>query len=548
LAPGVVLTQESVAPPAGPLLVNILRVDLKTPGVRICAELGRDVVLTDEAAKGREAIGSLAARHNAVAAINADFFPYTGDPLGIAIRNGELLSEPMAQRVAFGITAGGLARFDTLLPVGTLTSADGTMFALNGINRPLAKDEIILLTPAYGNRTRVANNGVQVIFQNIPSPIRAGQEYTVITGDVQPGDPNAPIPASSAVLTAGGAGAEWLRAHVKLGDTIRLRIDLAPNPLPAGPPRGDLASRSASLRGRIQKSEWADVEQAVGGGPWLVREGKVAVDGVEEGFSPADFTGKRHPRTAVGVTSTGEVLLVTVDGRRDTSKGFTLPELATYMIGLGAINAINLDGGGSTSMVATSGYVNMPSDGEPRAVADALVVYANVPAVTETTDPPLTLIAGEKAILTGPKGPDGQPIADPVWGTLEGKGFVTMNGEITSTKAGSITAIATVGSARVRISVTIQAGPPSKIKATLTASPNNPPDRNMVSARIVDAYDNPIVGATVEISATRGVVDGTPATTDKDGRVQAEVVWDTDKGRSATVRCGQLSAVTVKAK
>src|SRR2546421_9839516 len=72
LAPGITYTQETTAPPAGPLLINVLRIDPKAPGVRIQAQLGRDVVFTDEPAKGREAVGALAARHGALAAVNAD--------------------------------------------------------------------------------------------------------------------------------------------------------------------------------------------------------------------------------------------------------------------------------------------------------------------------------------------------------------------------------------------------------------------------------------------------------------------------------------------
>src|SRR5947208_2170330 len=95
LAPGVVYMQETIAPPVGPLLINVLRIDPKTHGIRIQAQLARDVVLTDESAQGREAVGALAARHGALAAVNADFFPFTGDPLNIAIRDGELVSESM---------------------------------------------------------------------------------------------------------------------------------------------------------------------------------------------------------------------------------------------------------------------------------------------------------------------------------------------------------------------------------------------------------------------------------------------------------------------
>src|SRR5438045_718111 len=79
--------------------------------------------------------------------------------------------------------------------------------------------------------------------------------------------------------TARGRAAEWIRQHVKAGDKLRLRFDFYLNPLPVGTPRGVLESR-AGFRGRPASPVWSDVEQAVGGGPWLVKDGKPAVDGV----------------------------------------------------------------------------------------------------------------------------------------------------------------------------------------------------------------------------------------------------------------------------
>src|SRR2546422_8355994 len=83
LSPGVTLVQETWTSTAGPTVANVLRVDLKRPGVHVQTAIAREVILTDEPAKGREALGALASRHHALAAINGDFFPFTGDPLGI---------------------------------------------------------------------------------------------------------------------------------------------------------------------------------------------------------------------------------------------------------------------------------------------------------------------------------------------------------------------------------------------------------------------------------------------------------------------------------
>ncbi len=104
-------------------------------------------------------------------------------------------------------------------------------------------------------------------------------------------------------------------------------------------------------------------------GPLLVREGRsLVVDGVDlEGFSAgrrqfdSDITRGRHPRAALGVGS-GLVWAVACDGRSDEDAGMTLAELADYMVRLGVESAINLDGGGSTSLVLGGQLVNRPRD------------------------------------------------------------------------------------------------------------------------------------------------------------------------------------------
>ena len=120
----------------------------------------------------------------------------------------------------------------------------------------------------------------------------------------------------------------------------------------------------------------------MGGGPRLLRGGRVAVTAKAEGFAPPQapaFYGTfvaARPRTLAGVRADGKLLLVTVDGRRPGwSAGMTLPEAARLMRSLGARDAVNLDGGGSTAMTVRGEVVNRPSDrtGE-RPVSDG--VYA----------------------------------------------------------------------------------------------------------------------------------------------------------------------------
>jgi hypothetical protein len=122
--------------------------------------------------------------------------------------------------------------------------------------------------------------------------------------------------------------------------------------------------------------------QIVGGGPQLLVRGRVRVGSSAEGFRPlsapwfyGSFVAARQPRTLAGVRRDGSLLLVTVDGRAPGwSTGVTLFEAARVMRSLGARDALNLDGGGSSAMAVRGRTVSRPSDGLERAVSDALVV------------------------------------------------------------------------------------------------------------------------------------------------------------------------------
>ena len=120
---------------------------------------------------------------------------------------------------------------------------------------------------------------------------------------------------------------------------------------------------------------------------WVLVTGPLLIqDGVRSRLLPRSFVDNRHPRTAVGVTNE-KLLLITVDGRHSKAKGMTLPELQDFLSSLGCIQAINLDGGGSTTMWlnidSTMGVVNCPSDNRKfdhkgeRKVANALVLLSN---------------------------------------------------------------------------------------------------------------------------------------------------------------------------
>ena len=170
------------------------------------------------------------------------------------------------------------------------------------------------------------------------------------------------IPADGSVLTGTGEAADWLRAHARPGTRLRVHTQL----------RGE--------RSALPLAPGLDV---VNGGPRLLRNGRLDITAAAEGFDhPTDpgfyyaFGLRRNPRTMAGVTRDGRLLLVAVDGRAPGySAGLNFEEEAAVMLALGAVNAVNLDGGGSTTMTVRGNIVTRPSDatGE-RPIADAIVV------------------------------------------------------------------------------------------------------------------------------------------------------------------------------
>jgi hypothetical protein len=207
------------------------------------------------------------------------------------------------------------------------------------------------------------------------------------------------------------------------------------------------------------------MEQAIGGGPWLVQNGVVAVDWKEQKFQLADFVEKLHPRTAVGVTEDGILMLVTVDGRQAVSQGVSLFQLAEIMKKLGAKNAMNLDGGGSTTMTIGGAIVNTPSDGKLRPLANGLLVFADVAPVplVETYHIEPNPATGNNFKLgdlqtfrvVDEAGTPISPDVPIVWGTEEGRGFVSQTGHFVAFRTGMVNVVAVIGGKKLKVPVTV---------------------------------------------------------------------------------------------
>ena len=323
-----------------PMLVNVARITAGAP-VSLRAVLSNDRVAEDGARL--ETTSRMCARAHCLLGINADFAGVGTDaPLGAFVTDRELLRSPSSTHHQLSLTADGKLTDQTLAWKGQLKTTDLQDMFFDGVNVDRAPGKIVLYTPAFGPTTKTAVPGVDLVMRvvNPAGEFRLDQTALVELVALNERAQDAPIPGDGAVLSAEGTGADALRS-------VWARIT------------GGAATNQAFLR---LEDTGVDVRESVGGSPILIKAGK-------RWFTdPGDnFTNGRHPRTLVGWTPGGDKLLVTVDGRQpETSVGMTLYEAADLLIGLGATEGINLDGGGSTTFVRGGNVVNNPSDVQVR--------------------------------------------------------------------------------------------------------------------------------------------------------------------------------------
>ena len=256
----------------------------------------------------------MAKAHGAVAAINANFYdPDTGLPIGLLLTEGLLQREDYASRGALGVDVfGGLHFFNASAKL-QIRAGQETLVA-DAVNRPPKSDELVLLTSAYATTLRL--DRLATIVRLEPDRIGAIFHAAALVPDRR-----------SAFLVATGAKRQLIEGW-KVGDPLSLRTQLTPPP------------------------PWP-LTLAVSAGPMLVRDGVVALDALGEAFSPA-FAKARAARSALGVTAEGTLILAIVLKGADQA-GMTLEELANWMQGAGAVQALAFDGGGSASLAFRQG-------------------------------------------------------------------------------------------------------------------------------------------------------------------------------------------------
>lgn len=311
--------------------------------------------------------------HRVVGAVNASYFLGNGVPANLLAQNNEIMNygilgdgteSPTQNPIAFGISKSGKAMID-YYNAQLSFKVNGKEYPIDLINSDRGTNKTVLYTP--GQKSTGTNQwGIEIVAtaatQNTAS-LHFGDQFSgtvsKVTGYNTTGD--SAIPSDGFVISVQNqAVANELAASVAAGATVEVELAI--------------------------DSKWQDAQYILAAGPLLVKDSKVNISM----STSSSFAATRAPRTAVAIDSTGtKVFLVTVDGRQSGySNGTSLSDLASYLISQGASAAINLDGGGSTTMAvrqpggAYPVLVNSPSDGSERRVSAILQVVNTAPQGT----------------------------------------------------------------------------------------------------------------------------------------------------------------------
>ncbi|GIH29647.1 hypothetical protein Aph01nite_79570 [Acrocarpospora phusangensis] len=324
---------------SGPWQMRIVTVDPRSFRGTFASSLGASTAK-------REKVSAMAKAGGASIAVNGGFFDihtsaaYRGDPTGISVVGGKLLSEAVPGRTAI-VLKGKTARITELASKTTVTT-NGANTPVAGVNRVPKPNELVLYTEEFGAKTPSTGGAEAVLDAD-------GQVLAVR-------DAGGKVTKGRRVLHGVGTAADWVRAYASEGQVLTVKTTVS------------------DLRRKRTMVLTPDT-YIVGGGVGLVRNGRTWITASADGMANVNMILRRHPRTLVGVTKTGKLLLAVVDGRAPgTTVGASFLEAAQVMRWLGARDAINLDGGGSSAMVVKGKVVNKPSDGSERAVGDALLV------------------------------------------------------------------------------------------------------------------------------------------------------------------------------
>lgn len=340
------------------LLINILTIDLSKNTYQISGIKAKN--LLNEKLETSEMVETLEdSGFEVIAAINADFFEQDGEVINNMIADGEIVKatkfsdSPFNTFVnsQFAITRDNKLYIDKFVFSGFVVLPDGTVEPIKRINSKADSNSISLYNKFQGEQTPAAPDYWSVVEFNLDSLYQSADTIFYKVSERIKKSENQIVRSNNLILSANNQYSFYLDRNIELGDTLKIVLNFNPH--------------------------IKNIFTLVGGWPRLVIDGQnqIMIDRKTEGII-GRFSENRHPRTGVGFSKDSTVVyFITVDGRQKLSRGMTLKEFADLMIEHGIYQGLNLDGGGSTTMVVNGEIVNNPSDmsGE-RKVGNCLVV------------------------------------------------------------------------------------------------------------------------------------------------------------------------------
>ncbi len=360
VAPGIEHLEVKKGIQAGQIRADVLRIDLDRAKIRPVLARKPKSNLVDSfiniimpwtrpaTKRGHfylDKVSNIVDENGGIAGINGTFFASTGSPLGALMINSEIVSSPIYDRTAFFLDENDTPYIDNIFVSSHFKIKNGVRYKITGINQGRGDKDTIMYSPAWGERTGTNSNGIEIVVsKSIITEINVS---------------NSKIPKDGYVISVSGPQVEVFSESIKVGESIDAAIKIIP-----------------------YTTSPKNIVNLISGGPRLLKHGQVYVSKHEERFK-MDIAKGRAARTAIGLTKDRRLLLVTVDGRPRRKKlrrknhvsiGASLEELSNLMISLGAVEAMNLDGGSSSTMVIKGENVNQPTAGYQRRVSNALIV------------------------------------------------------------------------------------------------------------------------------------------------------------------------------
>jgi hypothetical protein len=401
-------TAENGHPTEGPFQISLLEIDLNKVSGRFLSSLA------DNKIKGLSTTSQVAKNNDALIAINGGYFAWEekvgvpGDPAGISIIDGRLVSEAVAGRPALILGNEQKPKIEILGNVDTKLNffINDDLHRAHGLNRKPGK---VLncgnpLDPVIGIPVHdfVCKNQNEVVIINEDYgefiELDSGKVFTVIKGQIETvqtlnDKKNISVPDAGFLISVNGTSMQGISASI--GDNITLDFKLFSDRSEVSIDSGMYAVNGGPLlvdKGRViiqnRASEGWDVEYVEGSvtdryvdkkddlGTVAASEAGAAINQLNRADFYHSWVVRRHPRTAVGITNDNTVYLMTIYGRQPgISAGASITEVARALANLGAESAINLDGGGSTIMIVNGEPTGLSSDkGGQREVGDVLLL------------------------------------------------------------------------------------------------------------------------------------------------------------------------------